>query len=108
MQPEFILPQGHHDDVLLGEFREMIEMWSAVAVDLDARAATVFGLEEGRTVSEVIPVLAYAHVAKAAFSMSSAADISEVPFDPALFGKTCEAIARGQLTRYQRGKAADF
>lgn len=92
------LPRGEHDDVLLGELREMVETWSAVAVELDARVMEVYGIEAGRGIADVVPTLSYAHIAKAAFGLCSAAETGE--FCPIEFGNRCEAIAREQRTRY--------
>jgi hypothetical protein len=61
----------------------------------------VFGLEAGRRVSDVLPTIAYAHVAKAAFGLCSTAEICAGEFDPVEFGKRCGAIAREQLVRYR-------
>lgn len=94
------LPRGEHDDVLLGELREMVETWSAVAVELDAHVMEVYGREAGRSIADVVPTLAYAHIAKAAFGLSAAADSTTADFDTVEFGNRCAAIAREQMQRY--------
>jgi hypothetical protein len=96
------IPEGGHEAVLRGENKEMVETWSALAVELDARVVEVFGENEGKSVSEVVPTLAYAHIAKAAYGMCSAADVAAADFDPAEFGERCAAIAREQMDRYRR------
>jgi hypothetical protein len=99
MTAEMNIPDGDHETVLLGEHRDMIETWSEVTVDVDARVMQAYGQDEGRALSEVVPTIAYAHIAKAAFSLSSAADICSLNFDPSEFGARCAEIAREQVTR---------
>jgi hypothetical protein len=52
-------------------------------------------------VAEIVPVIAYAGVARLSFAMCSAAEIAKGFFDPVEFGQSCEAIAREQIERYR-------
>ena len=102
---ELNISPDRHDAVLLGsDNREMIEVWSALVVDIDDRTMTVFGMDGGRKVADVAPVIAYAHVARAAYALASAATVVSGDFDPVLFGQRCAMIAREQIDRCRRGQ----
>jgi hypothetical protein len=81
--------------------------WSAVAVELDAHVMEVYGVEAGRSDADVVPVLSYSHIAKAAFELCSAAENGRGEFCPIEFGNRCEAIAREQRTGYFNGRGPE-
>jgi hypothetical protein len=95
------LPEGSHDEVLIGELFPMIENWSNTVNQIEQAVLTRYGLEAGRPFAEVVPALCYARISKTAFELCDVADIMEVDFDPVEFGKRCEAIAREQIERYR-------
>jgi hypothetical protein len=108
MMNELNIPADDHATVLWNDRnREMIETWSEIAVDLDARTLIVFAEGDGRSLTDVFPTLAYAHVARAAFGLCSVADIAGAEFDWVLFGDRCASIAREQLDRYRHTVAND-
>lgn len=105
MMSELNIPDSDHLTALRNERdREMIETWSEIAVDLDARTVIVYGENAGRSVNEVLQTIAYAHVAKAAFSLGSAAAAGQATFDPAVFGSRCTMIAREQILRSESAR----
>jgi hypothetical protein len=101
------IPEGGHQAVLLGDQREMVEAWSVLAVEIDAHVVEVFGMDQGLGVDDVVPTIAYAHVAKAAYGLCSAATLDDAEFDPVEFGLRCTAVAREQLARYAKEHRAD-
>ena len=106
-EAEINIPAGGHDAVLLGDLKGMVETWSEVAVDLDEQVMTLFAFGKDRNLLDVIPTIAYAHVAKAAFGLCVAANIATGQFDATEFGKRCEAIAREQVLRYRNKQTAE-
>jgi hypothetical protein len=103
MQAKINIPEGAHDAVLLNPtHKDMIETWSAVAVEIDARVVETYGVDAGLSVADIVPTLSYAHVAKAAFGLCSAAALHNGSFDPVEFGERCARIAAEQIERYAR------
>jgi hypothetical protein len=97
------LPEGDHDEVM-GEMGPMVHAWSKVVVGFDNMIVQQYGEDAGRAMVDVVSTLAYAHVAKAAWALASAASAADMhpsDFDPVEFGKRCEAIAREQIERYR-------
>ena len=92
------IPQGGHDQVLLGANWDVVEKWNGVTSQVDEQLLQHFF--ERR--AELIGVFAYAHVAKAAYSLASEATAASSAFDPEEFGKRCADIAREQLGRCQQ------
>jgi hypothetical protein len=95
------LPEGDHDTVLLGEHREMVTFWTNVVAFNEQQILTNFALNKGRPMPESAGTIAYAAIARAAWSLVGVADIKQGDFDPVEFGKRCEAIAREQIARYR-------
>jgi hypothetical protein len=96
------IADGDHNSVLLGERRGVMELWASSVTESDDCAMIFFVDGAGHSLEDVVPVISYAHVAKAAFSLSSLAEIIGSEFDPVEFGKRCEAIAREQGNRARR------
>lgn len=103
-RPPVNLPQGGHDEVLLGALQPMLLAWSKVVVGFDNMIVQQHGEGAGRSLVAVVPILAYAHVSKAAWALCSAANIHSGDFDPIVFGARCEAIAREQIERYRNAE----
>jgi hypothetical protein len=89
------VPQGDHDKVLLGRFWEVIEKWNGVTSHVDAELLQHFA-DKG---DELLATIAYAHIAKAAYSLSEKACDDGSDFDPEEFGRRCAEIAREQRSR---------
>jgi len=95
------LPEGDHDAVLLGEHREMVTFWTNLITLNEQQILTNFALNKGRPMPESAGTIAYAAIARAAWSLVGVADTKQGDFDPVEFGKRCEAIAREQIARYR-------
>ena len=95
------LPEGGHDEVLHGQFHPMVNDWGPQVQEIDEAVLTERGQDAGRLIEEVIPVLSYARVSLAAWSLCNVASIKSGDFDPVEFGKRCGAIAREQIERYR-------
>ncbi|WP_316176532.1 MULTISPECIES: hypothetical protein [unclassified Bradyrhizobium] len=88
------IPQGGHDQVLLSANWDVVEKWNGITSQVDEQLLQHFSDRH----AELICVLAYAHVAKAAYSLASEAGAAST-FDPKEFGKRCADIAREQIER---------
>lgn len=91
------IPQGGHDQVLLGADWDVVEKWNGVTSQVDEQLLQHFADRR----DELIGVLAYAHIAKAAYNLASQATAAST-FDPGEFGRRCADIAREQLSRSQQ------
>lgn len=99
--PKINLPDGDHDAVLRSEpHREMVETWTMLTEQCERLVLETYG--EGRySVSEVVPVIAFASIARVTWALCSAAAIAGAIFDPVEFGRSCERIAQEQTERYR-------
>src|SRR5258706_12934599 len=91
------LPVGTHSEVLLGEHREMVTLWTEVTEKNERSILQAFGADAGRSMVETVGALAYASVSRTAFTLAAVAEIDQGEFDPVEFGRRCEAIAREQI-----------
>ncbi len=106
MMTEINIPAGGHEAVLLSEAgSELVETWNEIVCDIDQRALDVFGQNDGDRCVDVMTTLAYAHVARAAYSLANAANIIIGDFDPVVFGERCAQIALEQIGRHQLHQA---
>jgi hypothetical protein len=95
------LPEGGHEAVLRSEpHHPMVMAWTDFADQFERLVFEVYGVGSF-PVAEVVPVIAYASVARMAFALCSAAEIAKGFFDPVEFGQSCERIAREQIERYR-------
>jgi hypothetical protein len=95
------LPAGTHSEVLLGEHREMVTLWTEITEKNERSILEEFGVRRGGTMIETTGALAYASVSRTAFILATVAEIEGGSFDPVEFGKRCEAIAREQIERHR-------
>lgn len=103
---EINIPADGHETVLLNKTNsELVETWNEVVCDIDQRALDVFGQNDGDRRVDVMTTLAYAHVARAAYSLANAANIIIGDFDPVVFGERCAQIALEQIGRHQLHQA---
>lgn len=84
---------------------ELVDTWNVLVCDIDQRALDVFGQNDGDRLADVMTTLAYAHVARAAYSLADAASFTGRDFDPVVFGERCAKIALEQIGRHQLHQA---
>jgi len=78
----------------------MVEQWTELAILYERMVMDAYAVGQ-YSVAEVVPIVAFASVARVAFSLCSAAEIAKGFFDPVEFGQSCERIAREQIERYR-------
>jgi hypothetical protein len=100
------IPEGTHDAVLLGEHHAMVVAWTNAIIPSEQSILTEFAIKGDKSMSESVGTLAYAAVSRTAWSLISVADIQQGEFDPAEFGRRCEAIAREQIERHRTATEA--
>lgn len=99
--PRINLPEGTHDEVLRSAtHHEMVLAWTDLTNQYEQLIMQTFGVGQF-SVAEVVPIIAFASVARIAYSLCSAASIAGGLFDPVDFGRSCERIAREQVERYR-------
>ncbi|WP_316169121.1 MULTISPECIES: hypothetical protein [unclassified Bradyrhizobium] len=91
------IPQGGHEQVLLGANWDVVEKWNGVISQVDEQLLQHYFDRR----AELIGIFAFAHVAKAAYSLASQANAAST-FDPEEFGRRCADIAREQLGRCEQ------
>jgi hypothetical protein len=78
----------------------MVEKWTELAILYERMVMDAYGVGQ-YPVAEIVPIVAFASVARVAYSLCSAAEIASGLFDPAEFGQSCERIAREQIERHR-------
>jgi hypothetical protein len=93
------IADGTHQQITGGLLSSMLAEWNAISSMNNQALLARHGQDVGRKLADVVPTLVYAEVSKAAWSLCAVSSIENANFDPAEFGKRCEAIAREQIER---------
>jgi hypothetical protein len=93
------LPAGSQDEAFLGEHQALLEQAFKVVNEIEGRRLIDIGALADLSFESVCSILAYAHVAQAAYALADAAATAaaSTEFDPDEFGRRCAAIAREQI-----------
>jgi hypothetical protein len=104
MTEKLTLPAGDYDTLANDDrFAPLFDVvWRADTIMAD-KFVIPLAMELGLRPYHVLPHVAFAQISMMAWTLASAAKVSEeqFDFDPVAFGKRCEEIAREQINRFR-------